>query len=108
MSRHCVAASLTRRDRQILCIIWRQEMSSIRSILEALPVDGKPAYTTIQTIVHRLARKGAVRRASRRQKADLFVAAIARDTVVRQWIDDCMALAEPPAAGMCGAAPHSP
>jgi BlaI family transcriptional regulator, penicillinase repressor len=94
MSRHCAAASLTRRERQILRIIWRQETSSIRSILEALPVDDKPAYTTIQTIVHRLARKGAVRRAGRKRNADLFVAAIARSTVVRQWIDDCMALAE--------------
>lgn len=94
MSRHCAAASLTRRDREILRIIWRQETSSVRSILEALPVNDKPAYTTIQTIVHRLARKGAVRRAGRRRKADLFVAAIARSTVVRQWIDDCMALAE--------------
>ncbi len=94
MSRHCAVASLTRRDRQILRIIWRQETSSIRSIREALPVNDKPAYTTIQTIVHRLAQKGAIRRAGRKRKADLFVAAIARSTVVRQWIDDCMALAE--------------
>src|SRR5438046_1395818 len=52
---------LSKLELQILEALWAQGKASIREIQEAFP-EPRPAYTTIQTTVYRLARKKAVRR----------------------------------------------
>ena len=53
---------LSRLEHQIMQALWSRGASSVREILEAFPEKGRPAYTTVQTMVYRLEEKGAIRR----------------------------------------------
>lgn len=44
---------------------WTRGACSVREIQEAFPEIGRPAYTTIQTVVYRLENKGALRNVKR-------------------------------------------
>ena len=50
---------LTKLELQIMEMLWTQGQVSIREIQEAFPEKGRPAYTTIQTMVYRLEDKKA-------------------------------------------------
>jgi BlaI family transcriptional regulator, penicillinase repressor len=67
---------LSRAETRILEQFWKLGTSSVREILESLPEEERVAYTTVQTLVHRLERKGAVRRVKRIGNAQLFEPAI--------------------------------
>src|SRR5438034_8057194 len=49
--------SLTKPELQILEVLWTRGACSIREIHEALPAKGRPAFTTVQTVVYRLEKK---------------------------------------------------
>jgi BlaI family transcriptional regulator, penicillinase repressor len=51
----------------------------VREIQEALPEPHRPAYTTVQTMVYRLERKKAVRRAKKISNANIFEPLLTRD-----------------------------
>src|SRR5262249_24011658 len=53
---------LSKAEARILEQCWKLGTCSVREILESLPEDEQVAYTTVQTIVHRLEEKGALRR----------------------------------------------
>ena len=53
---------LSKLEHQIMEALWSRGASSVREILEAFPEKGRPAYTTVQTMVYRLEEKGAIRR----------------------------------------------
>jgi predicted transcriptional regulator len=82
---------LTRLELQILEALWHCGKASIREILEQFP-DPKPAYTTIQTVVHRLETKGAVRRVKKISNAFIFEPAVARDAARRRLLDEILGL----------------
>lgn len=67
---------LSRAEARILEEFWKLGTSSVREILESLPEEERAAYTTIQTLVHRLEEKGAVRRVKKIGNAQLFEPAI--------------------------------
>jgi BlaI family transcriptional regulator, penicillinase repressor len=71
---------LSKAELRVLEEFWRRGTSSVREILETLPEDERVAYTTIQTLVHRLEQKGAVRRVKKIGNAQLFEPAIDRST----------------------------
>jgi BlaI family penicillinase repressor len=82
---------LTRLEHQIMDALWRRGAASVREILEAFPDKGRPAYTTVQTMVYRLEEKGAVRRVKKIGNAHIFEAAISRASAQRRLVDELLA-----------------
>lgn len=72
--------------------LWNQGACSVREIHDAFPKKGKPAYTTVQTIVYRLEAKGAVRRSKKISNANIFEPTVTREAARSKWIDDLLAL----------------
>ena len=84
--------TLSRLELHIMEALWTRGASSVREIHEALPQKGRPAYTSVQTMVYRLEKKGAVRCVKRISNANIFEAAITRDEAHTRLIDDLLAL----------------
>ena len=83
---------LTRLELRIMETLWSKGPSSIRELQEAFPEVGRPAYTTVQTVVYRLEFKKAVRRASKVSNAHVFEAVVSRSSAQHRMIDDLVAL----------------
>ena len=83
---------LTKLELRIMEALWTHGPASVREIQEALPEDGRPAYTTVQTMVYRLEAKKAVRRVKKVGNALIFEAQISRTAAQRRLIDDLLAL----------------
>jgi|SRR5688572_32035387 len=84
--------SLTKPELQILEVLWTRGACSIREIHEALPVKGRPAFTTVQTVVYRLEKKKALRCVKRISKANIVEAVISRDDAYSSLVDDLLTL----------------
>jgi predicted transcriptional regulator len=82
---------LSKLEHQIMDALWSRGASSVREILEAFPDKGRPAYTTVQTMVYRLEEKGAVRRVKKIGNAHIFDAVISRASAQRRLIDELLA-----------------
>jgi len=82
---------LSRAETRILEQCWKLQSCSVREILESLPEEERVAYTTVQTLVYRLAAKGALRKTKRVGNAQLFEPAISRrdhrNALVRDLLD---------------------
>jgi len=83
---------LTKLELQIMEALWIRGNASIREIQEAFPEKGRPAYTTVQTMVYRLEVKKAVRRVKKVGNFHIFEAAVSRNAAQRRLIDDLLAL----------------
>ena len=84
--------SLTRPELQILEVLWARGACSIRELHEALPARGRPAFTTVQTVVYRLEKKKAVRCVKRISTANIFEAALTRDEAHTRLVDELLDL----------------
>lgn len=89
-SRRSSSPALSKAEARILEQCWGLGTCSVREILESLPEDERVAYTTVQTLVHRLEQKGAVRRVKKIGNAQLFEPALGereyRRGVVRELL----------------------
>jgi BlaI family transcriptional regulator, penicillinase repressor len=83
---------LTKPELQILEVLWTQGACSIREIHEALPAKGRPAFTTVQTVVYRLEKKKAVCRVKRISKANIIQAVISREDAHTTLVDELLEL----------------
>jgi predicted transcriptional regulator len=83
---------LTKLELQVMDALWAAGAASVRELQETFPEDGRPAYTTIQTIVARLEAKRAVRRVKKIGNAFIFEPAVTRTAAHRRVIDDLLAL----------------
>src|ERR1700729_2372378 len=83
---------LTKLELKVMEVLWRTPQASIREIQESFPAKGRPAYTTVQTVVYRLEVKKAVRRARKVGNFHVFEAAVSRGDAQRKLIDDLLAL----------------
>jgi BlaI family transcriptional regulator, penicillinase repressor len=83
---------LTRLELQIMEALWAHGASSVREIQEAFPEKGRPAYTTVQTMVYRLETKKAIRRVKKVGNAHIFEALISRGAAQRRLIDELLSL----------------
>jgi len=84
--------TLSRLELRLMEALWTRGACSIREIHEALPAAGRPAFTTVQTMVYRLEKKRAIRCVKRISNANIFAAAITRDEAHTRLIDDLLAL----------------
>src|SRR6266700_5842770 len=83
---------LTRLELQVLETLWQQGARSVREIQETFPQPGRPAYTTVQTVVYRLERKKALRCVKRISNANIFEAVISRKEAQRRLVDELLAI----------------
>ncbi len=83
---------LTKLELQCLEAFWQKGACSVREVQESFPEAGRPAYTTVQTVVYRLERKKALRCVKRISNANIFEAAISRNDAQRRLFDELLAL----------------
>jgi BlaI family transcriptional regulator, penicillinase repressor len=83
---------LSKLELQIMETLWSRGVCSVREIQESFPKKGRPAYTTVQTMVYRLEAKQAVRRAKKISNAHIFEAVISRNSAQRRLIDEFLNL----------------
>jgi len=86
------APKLSRLELEVLDALSKLGPSSVREIQEHFPAKGRPAYTTVQTIVYRLEAKGAVRRTKKIGNAHIFEALISADAARRPIVDELLGL----------------
>ena len=82
---------LSRLELRIMEVLWRDGASSVREIQESLPDKGRPAHTTVLTILTRLETKAAVRRAKKIGNAHIYEAVITRSATQRLLVDELLA-----------------
>ena len=82
--------SLTRPELQIMEALWTRGACSIREIHDALPEKGRPAFTTVQTVVYRLEKKQALRCVKRISHANIFAAVMSRDEAHTTLVDELL------------------
>jgi len=82
---------LSKLEHQIMDALWSRGASSVREVLEAFPEKGRPAYTTVQTMVYRLEEKGAIRRTKKIGNAHIFEAVLSRASAQRRLVDELLA-----------------
>jgi BlaI family transcriptional regulator, penicillinase repressor len=83
---------LSKLELRVMEALWQGGPSSIRELQESFPAKGRPAYTTVQTIVYRLEVKKAVRRAKKISNAHIFEAVVSRAATHRHLIEDFLGL----------------
>ena len=83
---------LSRLELRIMDAIWTIGPCTVRDLQESFPEDGRPAYTTVHTIVTRLEAKKAVRRAKKISNAHIYEAAIERQAAQTNMFDDFVRL----------------
>lgn len=83
---------LTRLELEIMDRLWTLSEASVRDVLEAIPAESRPAYTTVQTILSRLEEKRAIRRVRKIGKAIVFAPAITRQSIYKRLIDELLDL----------------
>ncbi len=86
------AGTLSKQEMKIMEVLWRSGSCSVREIQEALPEKGRPAYTTVQTVVYRLENKGAVRRAKKISNAHIFEAVATKENARGRIVDELLSL----------------
>jgi predicted transcriptional regulator len=85
-------AKLTKLELEVLEALWQNGESSVREIQEMFPERGRPAYTTVQTVVYRLERKKVVRCVKRISNANIFEAVISRNDAQRRFVDELLSI----------------
>jgi BlaI family transcriptional regulator, penicillinase repressor len=83
---------LSKFELKIMEALWTHGASSIREIQETFPEKGRPAYSTVQTMVYRLETKKAVRRLKKISNAHIFEAVVSRSAAQRKLIDEFLGL----------------
>ena len=83
---------LGRLELQIMDALWTHGPCTVREVQESLPEEGRPAYTTVLTVVSRLEVKKAVRRVRKVSNAYIFEAAVSRRATQSHMLDDFVRL----------------
>jgi BlaI family transcriptional regulator, penicillinase repressor len=86
------STKLSKLELNIMEALWTHGACSIREIHDFFPKRGRPAYTTVQTMVYRLEAKEVVRRSKKISNAHIFEATITRDAAQRRLVDDLLGL----------------
>jgi BlaI family transcriptional regulator, penicillinase repressor len=81
---------LTKFELEVMDALWQLGRGSVREILERLPAERRPAYTTVQTIVFRLEEKGALKRLRKVGNAHVFEPVITRSAAGRTLVDELL------------------
>jgi predicted transcriptional regulator len=83
---------LTKLEMHVMEALWSHGAASVREIQESFPIKGRPAYTTVQTLVYRLEAKKAIRRVKKIGNAHIFEAVVTRAGAQHRLIDELLSL----------------
>jgi len=83
---------LSKLELKIMEALWQLGAASVREVQQSFPETGRPAYTTVQTILYRLEAKKAVERTRKIGNAHIFEARFSRRAAHRRIIDDLLGL----------------
>lgn len=70
--------------------VWRRGQATVRDVLEDLAADRGPAYTTVMTVMTRLAHKGLLKK-RRDGAAFVYEAPLSADELMRSSVRDVLA-----------------
>jgi BlaI family penicillinase repressor len=84
------SVKLTKFELEVMEAMWNLGRASVREIQESLPERKRAAYTTIQTIIHRLELKGAVRQVRKIGNAHIYEPVVTRDAAHRRLINELL------------------
>jgi predicted transcriptional regulator len=87
-----VSKKLTKLELQVMDALWTRGPSLVREVQECFPEEGRPAYTTVQTIIYRLEAKKVVRRTKKIGNAHVFEAMVSQASAEHRLIDDLLSL----------------
>jgi len=76
---------LTPLELEIMNVLWAEGEANVQSVQSALPRE--LAYTTVQTMLNILARKGRVKR-TKRERAFFYKPVVSRDQVAQKAVHD--------------------
>src|SRR5687767_11067658 len=85
-----VRTRLTKRELQVLEVLWKVGACSIRQIHDAIPA--KLAMTTVGTVVRRLEKNRTIRCTERRGNAHIFEPVLVPNDVGTMLIDELLAM----------------
>src|ERR1017187_1943026 len=80
---------LTRVELEIMKVLWEIGPATVQSVREKLPSQPQPAYTTVQTMLNVLLRKGRVRRLLKGQAYE-YSPAISKQVAIGQAVRDLL------------------
>ena len=86
------STKFTKLELQIMDALWTCGPCAVREVQERFPVEARPAYTTVQTVMYRLEAKKAVRRTRKIGNAHIFEALVSRASAQNRLIDDFLGL----------------
>lgn len=78
---------LTPAELELMNILWERGPSTVQAVVEHLPAGRTLAYTTVQTVLNTLHRKGRVRRVLR-NRAYFYEAAVTRERAAGSALKD--------------------
>jgi predicted transcriptional regulator len=81
---------LSQLELRIMSALWSKGACSVREIYESFPEQERPAFTTVQTMVYRLAAKKALRCTKRIGNANVFEALASRRATERRLLDEVL------------------
>src|SRR5258708_21177709 len=79
------AERLTALELEIMNVLWRLDDANVQAVQQALPRE--LAYTTVQTVLNILQRKGKVKRA-KRDRAYFYTPMVSQSQVARHAVSD--------------------
>jgi BlaI family transcriptional regulator, penicillinase repressor len=85
-------AKLSKLELKVMRALWTKGALSVREIQESFPAKGRPAYTTVQTIVYRLEAKNALKRTKKIGNAHIFEAVVSETAAHGKIIDELLGL----------------
>ena len=90
MGRRRKSSQLTPLELEIMKVLWKNNPATVQAVLQALPGEQRLAYTTVQTMLNVLFRKGKVKRVMR-GRAFEYTPAVSREraagVAIRDMID---------------------
>ena len=86
------APTLTKLEAKVMDLLWAEGEASVRQLLDAFDGKGRPAYTTVQTILYRLETKGAVRRTKKIGNAHIFEPVASQADVRKNVVGELLGL----------------
>lgn len=81
------SAALGQIEAQIMAVLWERGACVVQDVVDALPGRRRRAYTTVQTMLNILCRKGHVRRTTD-GRAFLYEAVLSREAAERRVVRD--------------------
>lgn len=78
-------------EHKVMSIVWKQKEATVYSVIQGLGTEKKLAYTTVMTVMSRLAKQGILSRHKRgktfvyrpRESKEMFIQSLVRNTINR-------------------------